>query len=83
VHRTVAAYRPERVERITGVPVAAQREAVRMLGTQTTAMVLTARGPEQRSKGVDTVSAFVNLALALGLPGRPGSPGQPTETPRR
>jgi len=61
------------VERITGVPVAAQREAVRMLGTQTTAMVLTARGPEQRSKGVDTVSAFVNLALALGLPGRPGS----------
>ncbi len=81
MRRTVAAYWPERVERITGVPVAAQREAVRMLGTQTTAMVLTARGPEQQSKGVDTVSAFVNLALALGLPGRPGS--RPANRPKR
>src|SRR4051812_50057877 len=33
----------------------------------------TARGAEQHSKGVDTVSALLNLALALGLPGTPGS----------
>jgi len=36
-------------------------------------IIVTARGAEQHAKGVDTVTAFVNLALALGLPGRPGS----------
>ncbi len=35
--------------------------------------VLTARGAEQHAHGVDTVTAWINLALALGLPGRPGS----------
>jgi assimilatory nitrate reductase catalytic subunit len=35
-------------------------------------MVLSARGAEQHSNGVDTVSAFINLALALGLPGTEG-----------
>ena len=37
------------------------------------AMVLTARGSEQQSHGVDNVLALINLALALGLPGRPNS----------
>ena len=32
-------------------------------------MVLTARGPEQQSKGTDTVRAWINLTLALGLAG--------------
>ena len=76
VRRNVSAYWPERVERITGVPVSEQRAAVRMLAAGRAnggAMVLTARGAEQHSKGVDTVRAFINLALALGLPGRPGS----------
>lgn len=36
-------------------------------------MVLTGRGAEQHSKGTDTVSALINLALALGLPGTAGS----------
>jgi assimilatory nitrate reductase catalytic subunit len=70
---TVGAYWPARVERLTGVPETDLREAVRLLGTATRAMVLTARGAEQHSHGVDTTLAFVNLALALGLPGRPGS----------
>ncbi|HEU5126722.1 MAG TPA: molybdopterin oxidoreductase family protein [Glycomyces sp.] len=35
--------------------------------------VLTARGSEQHANGVDTVTAWINLALALGLPGRPSS----------
>ncbi|MEV0086418.1 molybdopterin oxidoreductase family protein [Saccharopolyspora sp. NPDC050642] len=63
---------PERAERVTGVPVTAQRQAVRMLAEAESAYVLTGRGAEQHSKGVDTVSGFINLALALGLPGRPG-----------
>jgi assimilatory nitrate reductase catalytic subunit len=71
--RVAAAYWPERVERITGVTVAEQRAAMRLLAAAGRAVVLTARGAEQHSKGVDTVSAFINLALALGLPGTPGS----------
>ncbi|GGL16314.1 molybdopterin oxidoreductase [Sphaerisporangium melleum] len=70
---SVAAWWPERAERVTGVPVAAMREAVRLLATADRAMILTGRGAEQQSKGVDTVTAFINLALALGLPGREGS----------
>ncbi|QSB16119.1 molybdopterin oxidoreductase family protein [Natronosporangium hydrolyticum] len=73
VRAVVASYWPERVERLTGVPVADLRRAVRLLAEAESAMVLTARGAEQHSKGVDTVSAWINLALALGLPGRPGS----------
>ena len=37
------------------------------------AMVLTGRGVEQHADGSDTVAAAINLALALGLPGRPAS----------
>jgi len=73
VRRIAMAYWPERVERITGVPVALQREAVRLLADADRAIVLTARGAEQHADGTDTVSAFVNLALALGLPGTQGS----------
>ncbi len=73
VRRVVRGYWPDRVERITGVPVAQLDEAARLLGEATTAMVLTARGAEQHSNGTETTLAFINLALALGLPGRPGS----------
>jgi assimilatory nitrate reductase catalytic subunit len=73
VTRTVASYWPERVERLTGVPVADLIIATRLLATAQKAIILTARGAEQHSKGTDTVSAWINLALALGLPGRNGS----------
>jgi assimilatory nitrate reductase catalytic subunit len=73
VAHVAASYWPERVERITGVTVAEQRAAVDLLAGAERAMVLTARGAEQHSKGVDTVSALINLALGLGLPGTAGS----------
>jgi len=73
VARTVAGYWPERIERLTGVAVADLTAAARMLAGARRAIILTARGAEQHSKGTDTVSAWINLALALGLPGRPGS----------
>jgi assimilatory nitrate reductase catalytic subunit len=73
VRRAVRLYWPDRVERITGVPEGALVEAVRLLAGAKTAMILTARGAEQHSSGSDTAIAFINLALALGLPGRPGS----------
>ncbi|MFD0271573.1 molybdopterin oxidoreductase family protein [Streptomyces sp. NPDC127106] len=71
--RRAAAWWPERVERVTGVPVAEMREAVALLADAERAYVLTGRGAEQHSKGTDTVAAFINLALTLGLPGREGS----------
>ncbi|MEW2425037.1 molybdopterin oxidoreductase family protein [Streptomyces nigra] len=65
------AHWPEYVERITGVSVPELREAVRMFCEPEHAMVLTARGPEQQSKGTDTVGAWINLCLATGRAGRP------------
>ncbi|MFJ8647340.1 molybdopterin oxidoreductase family protein [Streptomyces sp. NPDC093546] len=62
---------PALVERITGVPVPQLREAVRLFCDTDNAMVLTARGPEQQSKGTDTVGAWINLCLATGRAGRP------------
>jgi assimilatory nitrate reductase catalytic subunit len=73
VRRVAASYWPARVERLCGVPAADLEAAARALGNAGTAIILTARGAEQHSKGVDTVNAFINLALALGLPGRRGS----------
>jgi assimilatory nitrate reductase catalytic subunit len=73
VRAQCAAYWPERVERLTGVPQADVVRAAHTLGRARTAMVLTARGAEQQAQGVANVLAFVNVALALGLPGRPGS----------
>ncbi|WP_279631024.1 molybdopterin oxidoreductase family protein [Saccharomonospora piscinae] len=73
VWRVAAAYWPERVERLTGVAAADQRRVATMLAGARRAYVLTARGAEQHASGVDTVSAWINLALAHGLPGRPGS----------
>jgi assimilatory nitrate reductase catalytic subunit len=72
VRRVTASYWPSRVERITGVPETQLREAARLMWSAPTAMVLTARGTEQQSHGVDNVRACINLALALGLPGTPG-----------
>jgi assimilatory nitrate reductase catalytic subunit len=76
VRTAVNAYWPDRVERITGVPVPHLRTAVRLLAgagnVEHTALILTARGAEQHAQGTDTVTAFINVALALGLPGRRG-----------
>ncbi|MBV9267402.1 MAG: molybdopterin oxidoreductase family protein [Acidobacteriaceae bacterium] len=71
VRRTVSGYWPDRVERITGISEKQLYAAARLLGNASTAMILTARGPEQQSKGVDTVLAFINLALGLGKAGKP------------
>lgn len=71
LERVVRGYWPDRVERITGVAVVDMERAVELLAGASTAMVLTARGPEQQSKGTDTVLSYINLALALGHAGRP------------
>ncbi|MEO7350404.1 MAG: molybdopterin-dependent oxidoreductase, partial [Marmoricola sp.] len=79
VRRSVAAWWPARVAATTGVAEADLRSAARILADAspsrggTGAMVLTGRGAEQHVDGTDTVTGAINLALALGLPGRPAS----------
>lgn len=65
-----AAYWPGRVERITGVPEQQVVRAAHLLGTAKSAMVLSGRGAEQQAQGVNNTLALINIALALGLPGR-------------
>jgi assimilatory nitrate reductase catalytic subunit len=71
--RLAAQWWPERAERVCGVPASDMRTVVGWLAGSARRYVLTARGAEQHAHGVDTVSAWINLSLALGLPGRPGS----------
>jgi assimilatory nitrate reductase catalytic subunit len=69
----VAAYWPAQVERITGVPEAQLVQAAHLFGNAKSAMILTGRGAEQQSQGVNNVLSFINLALATGRVGRPFS----------
>ena len=74
--RSVASWWPERVQSVTGVPVAQLRETARLLvvGAQRGgSYILTGRGVEQHVDGTDTATAAINLALLLGLPGSASS----------
>jgi assimilatory nitrate reductase catalytic subunit len=79
VRRSAALWWPERVAAVTGVPEADLRRSAAVLAAASPArggagaMILTGRGAEQHTDGTDTVTAAINLALALGLPGRNAS----------
>jgi assimilatory nitrate reductase catalytic subunit len=72
-----AQWYPERTERVTGVAASTMRvvleRLVRARDTERGAYILSARGSEQHATGTDTVTAFIALALVLGLPGNPGT----------
>jgi assimilatory nitrate reductase catalytic subunit len=71
--RGVLTSHPAFVERLTGVSIERQLRAVRLLANSESSMILSGRGPEQQSKGADTVVSFINLMLALGKVGKPAS----------
>jgi assimilatory nitrate reductase catalytic subunit len=71
VRQSVASWWPERVERVSGVPVEELRTLATLLAKAPNFIVLTARGAEQHSQGTDTVLAWINLALARGQVGKP------------
>jgi len=73
VRRSAASWWPERVERVSGVPASELRALAGELAVAERVMVLTARGAEQHRQGTDTVQAWINLALALGMCGRRGA----------
>ncbi|GAA3820749.1 molybdopterin oxidoreductase family protein [Nocardioides panacisoli] len=70
VRRSVASWWPERVERTTGVAADDLRELAGLLAGAERAVVLTARGAEQHAQGTATVLSWINVALALGMPGK-------------
>lgn len=75
VRRSVAEWWPERVAATTGVPETRLRSVARRMADASPhrggrgAFLLTGRGAEQHADGTDTVTAVINLALALGLVG--------------
>jgi assimilatory nitrate reductase catalytic subunit len=71
--RIATAYWPERVEQITGISEEAIVDVAHRVAQSRSAMILCARGPEQQAQGVTNALSYVNVALALGLPGRPHS----------
>jgi assimilatory nitrate reductase catalytic subunit len=79
VRRRAAAWWPERAEQACGVSADLLRRTARQLAAASPSrggrgvFVLTGRGVEQSTQGTATVTAAINLALALGLPGRVGS----------
>ena len=88
VRRAVAAWWPERVERVSGVPAADLRALAELLAGADRVMVLTARGAEQHAQGTATVlgldrrgaraRAARRAVRRLRLPHRPGQrPGRP------
>ncbi|WP_062201791.1 molybdopterin oxidoreductase family protein [Demequina salsinemoris] len=76
---SVSAWWPERAEQVTGVGAETLRRTARLLAAASPARggrgayILTGRGMEQMASGTAAVTAAINLALALGLPGREGS----------
>ena len=73
LRRSVAGWWPERVQSVTGVPASMIRAVARRLAAGDGVYILTGRGVEQHVDGTDTATAAINLALALGLPGRADS----------
>jgi assimilatory nitrate reductase catalytic subunit len=73
VAESVRPWDPVAAGKVTGVPPDAIEKAARWFGEADRAMALHARGIEHQSKGVDNVSAVINLALATGQIGREGA----------
>jgi formate dehydrogenase alpha subunit len=73
VRQAVSKYTPEKVERITGIPPDALREAAIAYGSADRGSIVYAMGITQHIKGTDNVLALANLALATGNLGREGT----------
>ncbi|MDD9269917.1 molybdopterin oxidoreductase family protein [Paenibacillus sp. GCM10023248] len=72
LREAVKAYTPARVEELTGVLEAVVRTIARGFAKAETGIVLTARGLEQQSNGVENTLNYINLSLVTGKIGRTG-----------
>lgn len=83
LRQTVAAYTPEEVERISGVPAARLREAGRILAEAPTLVSTVLQGVYQSMQATAAAVQVNNLNLIRGMVGKPGCGilqmnGQPT-----
>ncbi|PLR76851.1 nitrite reductase [Bacillus sp. V3-13] len=69
----VKKFTPEYTSELTGVAPEKIIRAAELYGKAPNAIVMFARGIEQQHKGVDNVSAYINMALITGKIGRPKS----------
>ncbi|MFV0415364.1 MAG: molybdopterin oxidoreductase family protein [Chthoniobacterales bacterium] len=67
----VADYNLDWAENVTGIPKIKIQKAAELWGKAKTSFLLHARGIEHQSKGVENVSACINLVLATGRIGKP------------
>jgi len=70
VKEVVAAYPPERVAEISGIPAQDLVTAARIYGRASTAMILYTMGITQHTHGTDNVKSLANLAMVTGNVGR-------------
>ena len=70
---TIAAYTPESVEDVTGVPAEDIKEAARLYGGAENASLFFSMGITQHTTGVDNVVSTANLAMLTGNVGREGT----------
>jgi formate dehydrogenase alpha subunit len=70
---SLAAYSPEKVEKITGVPAKDLVEAARLYAQSPNSSILYAMGITQHAHGTNNVLALANLAMMTGQIGKPSS----------
>ena len=70
--QTVMNYPPDKVSKITGVPVEQLHQAAEMMGTLKPMAVMWAMGITQHIVGVRNVMDLANLQMLLGNMGKPG-----------
>ncbi|MCI0526650.1 MAG: molybdopterin-dependent oxidoreductase, partial [Nitrospira sp.] len=69
----VAAYTPEKVEKITGVSAELIGKVARLYGSAQRAMIFWGMGISQHITGTDNARCLISLALMTGHIGRPGT----------
>jgi formate dehydrogenase major subunit len=69
----IAAYAPETMEPICGIPADAIRAAARLYATADAAMIFWGMGISQHTHGTDNARCLINLALVTGHVGRRGA----------
>jgi formate dehydrogenase major subunit len=72
LQKTVAAYTPERVEEISGVPAEDLKAAARLYAKANAASILYCMGMTQHTTGTDNVKSIANLAMLCGMVGIEG-----------
>jgi formate dehydrogenase major subunit len=71
--RNVAAFSPEAMAPVCGIPAPTIREVARLFATSRGSMILWGMGISQHTHGTDNARCLIALSLITGQVGRPGS----------